>query len=181
MPKDYAKNIFTHKHSVKRKDGRSLLFIRIILSILLLGIVFYWFHLHQKNISFKEKISAWFLKAQKTEDPKILPLQVTHDSTAKENTVRFDFYTELPKMPLAVKEPLPQYVLQLGVFKNQVSANQFRLSLLLAGVESEVVKIEAGDVSVYSVQRKGYTTERQAKLAQKRLQQKGIESVVKKQ
>ncbi|MEO8400208.1 MAG: SPOR domain-containing protein [Gammaproteobacteria bacterium] len=71
-----------------------------------------------------------------------------------------------------------QYILELGVFNDKSSAAQLRLSLLLAGVESEVVQPEENGAQ-FRVQ-KLFTNESSAKQMQKRLQKKGIESVLRK-
>ncbi len=72
--------------------------------------------------------------------------------------------------------PMTQYVLQVGVFKDQVSASQLRLSLLLSGIETQIVK--TGE-HTYHIQRGPYSSERQAKSAQRLLSKKGFESSIK--
>jgi len=73
------------------------------------------------------------------------------------------------------KAPL-QFILQLGEFSQQVNASQLRLSLLLAGIETEVIKLPEHK---FRVQQGPYASERQAKLAQNRLSRKGFESSIK--
>ncbi len=206
MPKDYAKNIFVHKHSAKRKIWRSSLKVWFFSGLLMCGIVFGVYLYKNKEFFSIGKITAWFSGATST---KTAPLSIAEGDQKK--SVRFAFYTELPNTDVKAKiteklsspaKPLAEerssqsiksdhiqakslvasshYILQIGIFKNQAGASQLRLSLLLAGVESEVVKTEIGDVVVYSVQKGPYENERFAKSAQKRLQKKGIESIVRK-
>jgi len=70
----------------------------------------------------------------------------------------------------------PQFTVQIGEFKDPLNASQLRLSLLLAGIETEVVKIAA---HTYRVQKGPYTSERQARLFQRQLSKKGFESTIK--
>lgn len=69
-----------------------------------------------------------------------------------------------------------QYVVEVGEFKDPVSASQLRLSLLLAGVETEIVKTPA---HTYRVQQGPWSSQRQAKSARERLSKKGFEGSVK--
>lgn len=149
-----------------------------------------WFSRAKTIVSHKEKNSAKTLATQKS---------------AENDDIRFDFYTELPNMqvnlpqsaqmpvqkieqsiktvmtpkitnaPLIKKQTI-QFIVQVGEFKNQLDASQMRLSLLLAGIETEIVKTAEHR---YRVQQGPYPSERQAKLAQKQLGRKGFEGSVK--
>lgn len=125
--------------------------------------------------------------------------------TAENNDIRFDFYTELPNMQVnlpesaqmpeqkieqsiktvmapkkintvSAKKQTIQFIVQVGEFKNQLDASQMRLSLLLAGIETEIIKTPEHR---YRVQQGPYPSARQAKLAQKQLSRKGFEGSVK--
>ncbi|HSW69223.1 MAG TPA: SPOR domain-containing protein [Gammaproteobacteria bacterium] len=76
-----------------------------------------------------------------------------------------------------VKKPPLQFIVEIGEFKDRLNASQLRLSLLLAGIETEVIKTEQ---QTYRVQLGPYGSERQAKSSQRRLNNKGFESTVKK-
>jgi cell division septation protein DedD len=103
---------------------------------------------------------------------------------APSSAVHFDFYTELPNSQVAlpkaslsgpakqamVTPQKEQYVLQLGVFNNEAAAAQARVSLLLAGVEVDMVKNPEG----YCLQQGPYIDLAQAKLARQRLETKGM-------
>lgn len=87
------------------------------------------------------------------------------------------------KVPLAAPTVMlhaDQYIVQMGLFKSAAGASQIRLSLLFAGVDTEVIKTDIGDQQIYRVQQGPYATIELAKTMQQRLQKKGIVSVVKK-
>lgn len=75
------------------------------------------------------------------------------------------------------KNQSTQFILQLGEFNDQINASQLRLSLLLAGIETEIVKLSEHK---YRVQSGPYANERQAKAAERRLNKKGFEGSIKK-
>jgi len=75
-----------------------------------------------------------------------------------------------------VSKQVLQFVVQLGEFKDPVSASQLRLSLLLAGVETVIVKTPE---HTYRVQQGPWSSEHQAKSALRMLGKKGFEGSVK--
>lgn len=77
-------------------------------------------------------------------------------------------------------EDASQYILQIGVFKNETAAGQVRVSLLLAGFEADIVKVTDGNQTVYRIQKGPYATLAQVKEVQKQLQSKGMTGLVKK-
>ena len=70
------------------------------------------------------------------------------------------------------------YVLQLGIFHNHVAAEQYRKTLLTAGLNVAVVKISEGEQDIYRIQEGPFLDIDQAKGAQKKLQKKGIACLV---
>jgi cell division protein FtsN len=120
----------------------------------------------------------------------------------QQDEVRFDFYNDLPTMQMTAsvddatkttsvavnglnnrEKSLPPaitqnektlYTLRLAAFKDEAGASQLRISMLLSGVDVEIVRV--GDN--YRVQQGSYSTLSQAKAMQKQLQKKGIESVI---
>lgn len=74
------------------------------------------------------------------------------------------------------KKQVGRFIVELGEFKDQLNASQLRLSLLLAGIETEIIKIADRQ---YRVQQGPYQSERQAKSAQRKLDRKGFESSIK--
>lgn len=73
-----------------------------------------------------------------------------------------------------------QYILQMGVFKNETAAGQVRVSLLLAGFEADIVKSTDGNQILYRIQKGPYAMLSQVKEVQKQLQNKGVMGVIKK-
>ena len=88
------------------------------------------------------------------------------------------------KMPIPTVAPIQtakeNYFLQLGVFKNEKGATQLRLSLLLSGIDADVVKTVAGEQSVYRLLQGPYANAESAQTAQQKLQKKGVVSIVRK-
>jgi cell division protein FtsN len=135
------------------------------------------------------------------------PVSTVENNTPEE--VHFEFYNELPNMHVpsetaegasapppapivstektadapsqkaAAIKPDSQYFVQLGLYKDTNEASQTRLSLLLNGLESQVVKVTENGETSYRLQQGPYTTLSEAKAAQKKLQRKGVESVIK--
>lgn len=139
--------------------------------------------------------------------PAVTTMQLATNAPA-EPEIQFDFYHELPKqqveMPIHTVQavntstneeipakqkinnsppPLPQqeakYILQIGVFANEAAASRIRLSLLLAGLDATIMTTKLNDKVVYQIQRGSYVSIKQAKAAQRILQKKGIESIIK--
>ncbi len=76
---------------------------------------------------------------------------------------------------VAQKPAVKQYILQLGIFKTEANASQYRLSLLLAGVEAEMVKTD----DAYRIQQGPFATVKQAQTVMHKLEKKGFVSDVK--
>ncbi len=81
----------------------------------------------------------------------------------------------------ASAENKTQYIVQVGLFKNETAAGETRVSLLLAGFEVDTVKTtdDAAHTTLYRLQKGPYATLSQAKLIQKQLLKKGVLGVVK--
>jgi cell division protein FtsN len=73
-----------------------------------------------------------------------------------------------------------QYVVQVGAYKNDSTASEMRISMLLAGFDVKVVKTSIGDHIIYRIQQGPFSSLSRAKLAQKKLQTKGYDGVVQK-
>jgi hypothetical protein len=88
---------------------------------------------------------------------------------------------EVKSMQVTAKTPaLPSFILQFGVFKQASAASQLRLSLLLAGIETEVDKIQTGNDYTYRVWQGPFATMSEAKAYQQKWQRKGIECSINK-
>lgn len=73
------------------------------------------------------------------------------------------------------KNTTTRFILQLGEFNDRLSASQLRLSLLLAGIETDIVKTAD---QKYRVQQGPFANEHQAKSAAQKLNKKGFEGSI---
>lgn len=74
-----------------------------------------------------------------------------------------------------------RYILQLGLFKDSTAASQLRLSLLLSGIEADIIQVSrADDEFIYRVQRGPFADQSEARKFLKKLQGKGIDCELKK-
>jgi hypothetical protein len=74
----------------------------------------------------------------------------------------------------------PQYLLQIGLFKNSNVASEERVSLLLSGIEGiSVMKVTVKGETLYRLQQGPYSSMTEVKKMQERLSRKGIKSEVK--
>lgn len=196
MAKDYAKQ-FSNK-----KPGRNWFvdFLLVLALFLLISGLIFAAYAHKNPSSAKFAISEWVVRIKSAFSHKkaIVPNKVpaAAEEVSSEPSVRFDFYTELPAMQVGAKSgsirlreeakadspspPAEHYFLELAVFKTESEASQARLSLLLAGIEADVVKATSKDKSIYRLQHGDYTDKKIAKTAQLELQQKGISAVIRK-
>lgn len=81
---------------------------------------------------------------------------------------------------LSQEVSVDNYVIQAGVFKNASGAEQFKRSLLAIGFTAKVIKMTNADKEIYRVQLGPYNNKTQAKVAQQRLQRKGLQSTIRK-
>ncbi len=170
MDQDYAKR-FTRKPPKKRANFKKVMLIAVFLFVLV-GIIGVAWKMHLWN---KPHVSAFLSRHQEPQK-----------ETAPD--VRFSFYDELPTMHMSVSNPVketpspplqppsPGYFLQFGIFNEAAQAGQLRLSLLLSGIETKVVKDEQN----YRLLQGPYETIVEAKGFQQKWQKKGIETVIKK-
>jgi len=194
MAKDYAKRVLTTPRSSEKKRVR-IEFILIPVVVMLCCIAF-WLYLHKNNYllagnsPYLARVNALVghkpqvMFANKT---KLMTHPVSQ--LPKELPVHFDFYNTLPSMqqmtvPVIKAEAVaapryPRYIIQLGVFNDQTEASQLRLSLLLAGFEVNVVKIQSSKGIIYSVQNGPYPNPLDARQLQKDMLKKGIQSSIK--
>jgi len=186
MRNDYAKYL----NSTKRQSSRSLWFKRLavffIVFILLasLGFVYY----------FKPTTNVFAKQEQQPEQIKDL-------------NIKFSFYTDLPSLQVgAVKTPIPavtktqiqtiavkkapkpivekkssgHFMVQIAAYKNSSSASDKRISLLFEGFEAKIVESNKNGRKIYHLQQGPYQDLSKARLAQRKLEKRGIKSVIKK-
>lgn len=231
MRKDYAKKMTAKRHKRQHELPRLSLLLAIFVSTFVISMAGYWV-VHN---SLKGNFNTWIASAKSILGHKTVAAKTlaANKPAQDDDGVRFDFYTELPKMQVDVPEttelqsspplvthtltaahkPVPnlprptaltqldnsiqsaidqtekkatttttttttakQYVIQVGIFRDQIGASQLRLSLLLAGIEANIAKLPDG---TYRVQQGPYKSSAQAKAIQKRLTKKGFDSEIK--
>lgn len=201
MPKDYAKiRRQTSQNDRRFVSGMGLIFAVIFL---MAGIA-YALYTHQQVFS-KTRLLSWLGHAKTVTAPQNvkqvsaqneevqfdfyteLPnMQVNLPSSAKaqlfpqkttgqiDASIQSVIEQHQAKM-VAIKKPAAQFFVVIGEFKDLIGASQLRLSLLLAGIETEVIKTEK---ETYRVQQGPYASERQAKTKERLVNQKGFESTI---
>lgn len=187
MAKDYAKYNAKKRTRNKTNRGKGMLFVFLLLA-LTVGMT-YWVYVNKHRIP--EIINNVKLLVHHKKAATV-PVK----SAGQENApaqVHFAFYNELPNMQMpstssdsspAASPPPPKsilkeknnFVLQLGEFQDESEASQTRLSLLLLGIESDIVKVG----EMYKLQQGSYATLALAKASQKKLQKKGVEATIQK-
>lgn len=70
------------------------------------------------------------------------------------------------------------YVVQLGVFRDQESANAYRQLLLSQGTATAIVKTGTDEKIFYRVQQGPFSTKERAMLAQQQVQKKGLNGLI---
>ena len=198
MAKDYAKYITKKKSSIVPGWQVRLAFIVFLLLLLIaFGYGVFLYKINPKGL--QDDFTNWVKHVKSlVHDSKVEPLPAKEIMTEKqqEEEIHFEFYTALPKMKVALpesetkkissvmEEKLVQtptsYRLQLGEFASQAEASEMRVSLLLAGIDAELIKVVRDEVTIYIVCQGPYVTFAAAKAAQQKLQKKGINSVLKK-
>jgi len=196
MAKDYANDKLDHLKPPSRSVGRGrrFVFIGFFLGCIILGSLY----IAKPNgrAFFQQLKNALHVTSS---PPKLLPPIIKAQENDEE--IHFDFYTELPRLQMALSSPagikeqatwlkntpsssLPltsHYILQMGVFKNLAAADRMRLSLLLSGFDANIVKIKQGEQIIYQLQQGPYAELTQAKAIQDQLEAKGMNSIVKKE
>ncbi|MBV8801719.1 MAG: SPOR domain-containing protein [Gammaproteobacteria bacterium] len=100
-----------------------------------------------------------------------------HESKSLHSTVTND---PINTSSTLAKPPIEHYIIQLGAYKNDSTASEIRVSILLAGFDVKVVKTVKHNQIIYRIQQGPYQSLDQAKIAQKKLQAKGFDSVIQK-
>jgi cell division protein FtsN len=179
MAKDYAK--YNAKNRTRNKKNRSAgLFTVFLFLLLTIGIGYLIYANRQTIPTMIANVKTLIHHKKVTAQPV---------DTVKQNTpppVHFAFYNELPKMQVPAANTVVEqktivkekksFTLNVGEFQNENDASQMRLSLLLLGVESDIIKVG----ETYKLQQGNYSTLALAKAAQKKLQIKGVDAKVEK-
>lgn len=233
MPRDYAKYKPKQAKQKRVEQGWQKRLILLMVFLCVLGVVIFAIYIYKNKApdSLHPQLNTWISQLQsrfsRQKTDVIAKLPVTQQAE-QEPEVRFNFYTELPKMQVTLNETeeapsaqaitrramlatntsaessfqqaanqaqpaneqnkqnsgtenKTQYVVQLGLFKNETTAGQTRVSLLLAGCEADTVTVidEATQTTLYRLQKGPYATLSQAKTIVKQLQKKGVSGMVK--
>lgn len=183
MAKDYAR--YANRPRQKKRSRELDVFI-VLLIVLFLLIGCYWFYTKKIAPSSSKffVITKNFFHHQ-TKNAALVKKPVPAEKP-NEPEVHFDFYNQLPTMQVnvsAVNTAIATapaatnqsgYFLQLAMYDGLNQANEARISLLLAGADADVVRVG----NRYRIQQGPFKTLQDAKLVQKKLHKKGIESTV---
>jgi hypothetical protein len=72
------------------------------------------------------------------------------------------------------------YVIQLGIFNSKTAAGRYSATLVSAGFQASVVKATVAGNNIYRVQLGPFKSQDQARIAQKELQKKGLNGIMRK-
>ena len=158
MPRDYAKS--------QRKDNRPIpgwVWMLAGLAIgLFVALLVYIKDNSSGKITITETVSQVFQQKKSTEARGVKKNKETAPPLPTSNKPKFDFYTILPELEVAIPEqelvdtpsntesiskPNIQYMLQAGSFKKFEEADKLKARLALEGIEANIqkVKINASD------------------------------------
>lgn len=192
MAKDYAKRI-VRQEEVKKPWGRWVIVLIAVVIVFSLS-----FYITKEKLQGKE-ISTIFQQMTVIFKHKKMFPPAAAIKESSEPDIHFDFYTELPHaqvmaspsiaqaplnkpsvMPVQNNLPPPAYVLQVASFPDKISASEYRISLILAGFDADIVKINNANQVLFWVQQGPFATADKAKIAQQKLAKKGIKSNIQK-
>ncbi len=201
MARDYAK--YNSKRRVADNKNRSPDIFIIITLLVVIVIGSYWVYTHKIKGAFTQNSQLAhavtnlksFFHHKKPEVDTVANQHI--QSIIPQDEVRFDFYNELPNMrvptalashekkskvnlaaasiPATAKlKEKPGYHVHLGHFNDMNSAREMRISLLLVGVDADIVRVG----NQFHLRQGPYASLAQAKEVQKKLQHKGFESTL---
>jgi cell division protein FtsN len=200
MARDYAK--YRSKKSISDKKNRYPEVVIIIFLLTVIVVSGYWVYIHKLRGAFSPNsqathavanLQSFFHRDKLAKNQR--ELAHAEPVAPKQEEVKFNFYDELPNMQVTVstaseeKNPATvthvdanavkkvenaAYILHLGNFKDSSAAAEMRISLLLVGIDAEIIKVGDG----YQLRQGNYATLARAKDSQKKLQMKGIDSTI---
>jgi len=191
MRKDYAKKTSRGKKVRQKKSAvySSWRYFLVILICCVVGVFGYGFYyLQQSKKSFADILPIWLQHKHQTPSTKKLNDQTVQADNSAKNSIKFDFYDALPSgqsilnvtPAKSISAPAPAensgYFLTFGEFSQREEAARVRLSLLLNGVDSKIIKIKNADQVIWRLQKGPFSNKKTATRALARLKQKGIES-----
>lgn len=145
------------------------------------------------KLAITETVSKVFQTQKQTDTREVKKTQATRPPEPTSNKPKFDFYTILPELEVAIpeqellkstdnsseKETSQQYMLQAGSFKKFEEADKLKARLALQGIEAAIQKVKINDTDTWHRVRIGplnsVKTLNQTRL---RLRNLGIASIV---
>lgn len=98
---------------------------------------------------------------------------------AKKNIVPIVDVQELER-ELSDRIKQNSYIIQLGIFRTQHAAQKSQQTLIKRGLDAKMIVIGSGEKTLYKVQLGPYANKSQAKLAQQKLERKGVKGLISK-
>ena len=184
MPKDYAKN--QHKKS-NPIPGWVWMMAGLIIG-LFVALLVYINDNGSGNLNLTDKVSKVFT-TNKTTDARA----VTKNNSEAPSKPKFDFYTILPELEVAIpeqdlldvfksdkKETIKHhFILQAGSFRKFSEADRLRALLVLEGIEANIQKVKINETDTWHRVRIGpLTTSKSLNKTRRRLRDLGIASIV---
>jgi len=189
MPKDYAKS--------ERKEQKPIPGWLWMLAGLIIGLFVALLVYINDNSSGENTLSQTVSKVLSSNDKKdarSVKKETTTDSPSKLlNKLKFDFYTILPELEVAIPEEdllknlkdsksedeKYNYILQAGSFRKFKEADKLKALLALQGIEANIQKVKINNGDTWHRVRVGpLTTGKALNKARRRLRDLGIASIV---
>ena len=160
MPRDYAKS--QHK---EHKPIPGWIWMLAGLAIgLFVALLVYIKDNSSGKLAITETVSKVFQPQKQTDTRDVKKSQPTKpDEPAASSKPKFDFYTILPELEVAIpehellkspdstveKQNSQQYMLQAGSFKKFAEADKLRARLILQGIEATIQKVKINDTDTW--------------------------------
>lgn len=190
MSRDYAKN--QHK---EHKPIPGWIWMLAGLAIgLFIALLVYIKNNSSGKLAITETVSKVFQKQKQTDTRDVKKSQTTKPSEPASSTKpKFDFYTILPELEVAIpeqelikstndsteKQSTQQYMLQAGSFKKFEEADKLKARLALQGIEAAIQKVKINDTDTWHRVRIGPLNNVKAlNQTRRRLRNLGIASIV---
>lgn len=185
MSKDYAKR--QHKEA-KPIPGWVWLSAGLIIG-LFVALLVYINDNGSNKLNLSEKVSKAF-KTNKSTDTRAVK---KNNSEAPTKKPKFDFYTILPELEVAIPEQdlldvfkdnqskkiKHHFILQAGSFRKFAEADRLRALLVLEGIEANIQKVKINENDTWHRVRIGpLTTSKELNKTRRRLRDLGIASIV---
>ncbi|MDA8561901.1 SPOR domain-containing protein [Gammaproteobacteria bacterium] len=176
MAKDYAKYVNRKKRrKTSKKSSRGVL-LRLFSLFFITSLLFYFYYKDSSELLI-DNINPLFAKKLNSDDSAEKKPSLIKHKNVEGIDISFSFYDELP-LNNSKFDTNTSYLIKIAVFENPLSANDYRLSLLLSGFEVDLVESEDKQKKIYQLQKGPYLTIDSAKKIQKQLRAKGIDGII---